>query len=91
MDFVRESEDGGVSEVIFSSQEVCEAFAITDRTLRRWYSQGAPKLGHDRWALFELMEWWTKKFDLDNFDIVWKRLEKMGVDFDDYLWSVEPE
>jgi hypothetical protein len=37
------------------------------------------------------MEWWTKKFDLDNFDIVWKRLEKMGVDFDDYLWSVEPE
>jgi len=91
MDFIKESEDGGVSEVVFTSQEVCEAFAITDRTLRRWYSLGAPKRDHNQWDLFQLMDWWKEKFDYENYDAVWKRLEKMGVDHDDYLWYIEPE
>ncbi len=82
-------------ELVLKSSEICAVFGITDRTLRRWKTYGAPNKGRDEWDFYRVFAWWTDFFieqiDDEQFDAVFNRAAPYGADFDDYLWHDKPD
>ncbi len=82
---------------VLKSSDVLKCFGVTDRTLRRWTTYGAPKIKHDRWDFFALFAWWSSYFveySDEEYEAIWKRAEALeidGLDFDSYLWEIEAE
>jgi hypothetical protein len=80
---------------IISTKDLCEIFSITDRTVRRWKTEGCPCEGRNEWSLFSVVSWWYdgRYYDapLGADDEIWGRIERRyHLNFDDYLWWVQP-